>query len=208
MASRKEISTEGENKVGRRGPRGQRGEVADRILSAARGSFATHGYAGTRLRDVAVVAGVDPSLVSYYFADKTGLLAAALEPPAGMAATAAGAAATPIRRRGRALVEALLSQWENPATSEVFRSIILTAAHEPVAMERLRVVFETSLLAAVADNLDGEERDLRAGLVASQMIGLAMARFVWRVGALARLPSEEVARYVAPTVQRYLSGRL
>jgi len=35
-----------------------------------------------------------------------------------------------------------------------------------------------------------------------------MTRYVWRVGALAELPPEEVARYVAPTVQRYLSRKL
>ncbi len=208
MVPRKRVSADIENSSGRRGPRGRRGEVADRILSAARTSFAAHGYAGTRLREVAVAAGVDPSLVSYYFSDKTGLLAAALEPPVGMTATAAAAAATPIRRRGRALVDALLSQWEDPSTAEVLRSIILTAAHEPVAMQRLRQVFQTSLLAAVADNLENEERTVRAGLVASQMIGLAMARYVWQVGALHQLPSEDVVRYVAPTVQRYLSGRL
>jgi hypothetical protein len=49
---------------------------------------------------------------------------------------------------------------------------------------------------------------LRAGLVASQMIGVAMARYVWRVGALAELDRDQVVRYVAPTIQRYLTGRL
>jgi AcrR family transcriptional regulator len=208
MITRKGVPARGENEAGRRGPRGQRGEVADRILTAARGSFAARGYTGTTLRGVAAAAGVDPSLVSYYFSDKTGLLAAALEPPEAMAATVARAAATPLRRRGKALVEALLSLWEDPASADILRSIILTAAHEPVAMDRLRQVFQTTLLAAVAENLDDEERSVRVGLVASQMIGLAMARYVWQVGALAQLPPEDVARYVAPALQRYLSGRL
>ena len=44
--------------------------------------------------------------------------------------------------------------------------------------------------------------------MASQIIGVAMTRYVWRFGALAELSPEEVARYITPTVQRYLSGKL
>jgi Tetracyclin repressor-like, C-terminal domain len=62
----------------------------------------------------------------------------------------------------------------------------LTAAHEPAAMQRLPGVFTGSLLASVADHLDDDERNLRAGLVASQLIGVAMARYVWRVARPAR----------------------
>ena len=101
----------------------------------------------------------------------------------------------------------MLTQWETPGPAEVLRSIILTAAHEPAAMQRLRGVFTGSLLAAVAGHLD-DERTLRAGLVASQLIGVAMARYVWHVGVLAELDRDQVIRYVAPTIQRYLTGRL
>jgi hypothetical protein len=96
----------------------------------------------------------------------------------------------------------------SPGLAEVLRSIILTAAHEPTAMQRLRGVFAGSLLTAVAGHLDDDERTLRAGLVASQLIGVAMARYVWRVGALAELHRDQVVRYIAPTIQRYLAGRL
>jgi hypothetical protein len=40
------------------------------------------------------------------------------------------------------------------------------------------------------------------------MAGLAMTRYVWKVGAIAQMSSEDVVRYVAPTIQRYLSGKL
>jgi AcrR family transcriptional regulator len=182
--------------------------VADRVLAAARASFASNGYAGTTLRAVAADAGVDSALVPYYFSDKAGLLAACLELPEGFADAVAAAAATPARGRGRALIDAMLSQWEDPAFAEIFRSIILTAAHEPVAMERLRQVFAGTILAAMSRTLDGEERYLRASLIASQIIGVAMTRYIWRVGALAELSPENVARYIAPTIQRYITGTL
>jgi AcrR family transcriptional regulator len=192
----------------RRGPKGQRGEVADRIVSSARKSFSTSGFAGTTNRAIAEGAGVDAALVSYYFPSKAALLTAALEPPAGFIAAVLAAVATPISRRGAALVQTLIGQWEDPASAEIHRSIVLIAAHEGVAMDRLRQVFGQNILTAVSASLDDDERTLRAGLVASQMIGLAMARYVWQVGALATLPSEQVVRYVGPTIQRYLSGRL
>ncbi len=192
----------------RRGPKAARGEIAERILSSARASFAARGYAGTTLRDVAAAAGVDHALVTYYFTSKAGLLAAAIEPPEGFIEDAIRASSAPLRYRGRALTENMLTQWETPGLAEVLRSIVLTAAHEPIAMQRLRGVFTGSLLAAVADHLDDGERTLRAGLVASQLIGVAMARYVWRVGALAELEQDQVVRYVAPTIQHYLTGRL
>jgi AcrR family transcriptional regulator len=198
---------DGESAV-HRGPKAPRGQVSDQVLAAARASFASRGYAGTTLRDVAAAAGVDRALINYYFTGKAGLLAAAIEPPDSFIAAAARAAAAPLRHRGRELVATMLSQWETPQTAEVLRSIILTAAHEPAAMQRLREVFGASLLAAVAASLDDDERMLRAGLVASQMIGVAIARYVWRVGALAELDRDQVVRYIAPTIQRYLTGRL
>jgi AcrR family transcriptional regulator len=208
MAVRKRPPASARDLVPRRGPKAARGEIAGRILAAARTSFAARGYAGTTLRDVAAAADVDRALVTYYFTSKAGLLAAAVEPPTGFIEVGARAAAAPLRHRGRALVETMLTQWETPSQAEVLRSIILTAAHEPTAMQRLRGVFAGNLLAAVAGHLDDDERALRAGLVAAQMIGVAMARYVWRVGALAELDRDQVVRYVAPTIQRYLTGRL
>jgi len=193
---------------GERGPREDRGVLSARIVAAARASFAEHGWAGTTMRAVARDADVDPALVTYYFSDKRGLLAACLEFPESFTEAVVAAQAAPVRRRGHAFMDTMLGLWEDPETGEILRSIFLTAAHEPLAMERLREAFAGSVLAVVSDSLEGPERYLRASLAASQIIGVAMTRYVWRFGALAELPPDEVASYVAPTVQRYLSGKL
>ena len=65
-----------------------------------------------------------------------------------------------------------------------------------------------TIIAAMSDTLDGEDRRLRASLVSSQIIGVAMARYIWKIGALADATPEEVVRYVAPTLQRYLTEAL
>src|SRR6201986_666639 len=195
-------------KPAHRGPRDERGVVAARILSGARASFAARGYAGTTLRSVGREADVDPALVTYYFRDKPGLLDAALVPPPDWTEAIAGAAAAPIRARGAALVATLVEAWQQPATEEFLRSAILTAAHEPVALQRLAANFAVHILDAVSSRLDDEERALRASLASTQMVGLAMIRYVWRVGAVSLLSDEQVVQLGGPTVQRYLSGRL
>jgi len=192
----------------RRGPTEDRGVVVDRIVQVARASFAQHGWAGTSLRAVARDAGVDPRLVSYYFADKSALLEACLRPPPGYLEGIAAVLRTPLRRRGAALVRNMLSAWNNPQTATVLRSIILTAAHEPVALERLQVVFRSSMIGAVADSLDDDERLVRGGLVAGQLVGLSMTRYVWRLEPIVRLSDEDVINLIGPTVQRYLAGKL
>lgn len=98
--------------------------------------------------------------------------------------------------------------WDDPATSEVLRSIILAASHEPFAMQRLRAVFSTLVLQVVSASLPDDEAALRADLVSTQIVGLAMARYVWGIGRIATIPSEQVARLIAPTVQHYLTGPL
>jgi Tetracyclin repressor-like, C-terminal domain len=165
-------------------------------------------HASTSLRSVAPGADVDPALVSKYFQNKSGLLDAALVPPPGWTEAIAAAAATPIRTRGAALVQVMIAAREEPSTEEFLRSTILTAAHEPVALQRLATTFAVHILHALSSKLDDDERLLRASLAASQIVGLAMMRYVWKVGAIAMIPSSQAVAVVAPTVQRYLNGKL
>src|SRR5215210_2745091 len=87
---------------GERGPREDRGVLSARIVAAARASFSEHGWAGTTLRGVARDAGVDLALVTYYFSDKRGLLAACLVFPAAFTEAVAAVQAAPVKQRGRA----------------------------------------------------------------------------------------------------------
>ncbi len=192
----------------KRGPKRGRGVLPAQIVAAARGSFAEHGYASTSMRSVADDVGVDPRLIGYYFSSKRALLEACLIPPAGFLDGVARATSSDLPTRGRSLVRFLLTSWERPASAEVLRSILLTAAHEPIALERLRQIIHGSLVNAVAANLDDDERVLRGGLIATQMLGLALTRYIWRIEPIASLPANDVLHYIAPTIQRYLTGEL
>ena len=49
---------------------------------------------------------------------------------------------------------------------------------------------------------------LRVALVASQLMGLAMARFIIRMEPIASADPETLIAAYAPTIQRYLTGPL
>jgi len=182
--------------------------MVERITAAARASFAQQGWAGTTMRGIARDVGVDPALVHYYFSSKEELLDASTMPPQEWLDSIETTSAVALRERGEAIVRNVIWGWTQPAISETLGSILMTAAHEPRTREKLRGFVMASLLPAIADRIEGEERLLRASLIATQVIGLVMMRWVWEIEPIASLPDDELVALVAPTIQRYLTGRL
>lgn len=178
--------------------------LAESIVRAARHSFGEHGWAGTTIRGIARAAGVDPALVHYYFSSKEALLDAAMTPPPEWILSVAGSVEAPIDARGEAIVRAMLRAWSTPDIADALRSIVLTAAHVPAARDHLRYVIATALVGAAAAHLDDDERVVRASLVASHVIGVALVRSVWEIEPLATIDDERLVALIAPTIQRYL----
>jgi len=190
------------------GPRDERGVLAARIVAAARGEFAQHGWAGTTIRAVARAADVDPALVYHYFGSKEGLLDAATNPPPKWLESVAMVWTTPIEDLGAALIKLLLASWADDEIGPTLRAILQTAAHEPSTREKLRRVVEGSLMGV--SELGGDERDrlIRSGLVSSQMMGFALMRYVWKIEPVASMTDDEAIAAIAPNLQRYVNGDL
>jgi AcrR family transcriptional regulator len=195
-------------KAATHGPRDDRGVLAARILREARASFAEHGYAGTTVRAVARAAGVDPALVYHYYGSKEGLLDAATTPPQSFLDQIVVAWQTPMDELGEQLVRQMLRNWENPDHGPVLRAIIQIAGNEPATREKLRVIIERFMMGPAAQALGESERLTRTGLIASQLMGLAITRYVWKIEPIATMTEDEIAAAIAPTVQRYLNGAI
>ena len=56
--------------------------------------------------------------------------------------------------------------------------------------------------------VDQHDREVRSGLVATQMMGLAMMLYVWRVEPVASITDEDLIAAIAPNLQRYINGDL
>lgn len=192
---------------GRARGRPRRADAVDRraaILDAARSEFATKGFAGVSVRAIARVAGVDASLVNHYFGSKEGLLVATMDLPVDPVAKIAAVVADGPVGLGERLVRTFATAWD--PHRDVFSSLVRTSLGSggddtPVA-QVAREVLGTQLVAV----LDGDERELRAALVASQLIGMATFRYVVRLPAVAEASIDDLVRWYAPAVQRLVDS--
>ena len=190
------------------GPRDERGVLAAKILAAARAAFAETGWAGTTIRAVARAADVDPALVYHYFGSKEGLLDAATNPPPRWLESVAKTWTTPLPQLGGALLRLMLGAWADDEIGPVLRAVLQTAAHEPTTREKLRRVVETSLMGVSQLGVDERDRKVRSGLVSSQIMGLAMMRYIWKIEPLATMSDDELVAAVAPNLQHYIDGEI
>jgi AcrR family transcriptional regulator len=182
--------------------------LSARILAAARDQFARNGMAGTTIRAVARSADVDPALVYHYFGSKEALLDAATTPPQRWLESVAATWATPVRDLGAALLRLMLAAWADEEIGSVLRSVLLTAAHDETTRHKLRMIVERSLMGVSQLGSDESDRLVRSGLISSQIMGLAMMRYVWRVEPVASMSDDQLVAAVAPNLQRYVDGDL
>jgi AcrR family transcriptional regulator len=190
------------------GPRDEKGVLSARILAAAREEFAQHGLAGTTIRGVARDADVDPALVYHYFGSKEGLLDAATAPPQRWLENVAKTWTTPLPELGRALLRLMLGAWADDEIGPVLRAVLQTAAHDPGTREKLRRVVEGSLMGVSHLGSNEHDRLVRSGLISSQLMGLAMMRYVWRIEPVASMSDDALVAAIAPNLQHYVEGDL
>jgi AcrR family transcriptional regulator len=169
------------------------------ILTAARERFAADGYERATIRAIAGDAAIDPALVMRYFGNKEKLFAAAADfdlrlPDFG---------ALPFARAGSALVAHFLDRWESDDT---FMALLRAAITNELAATRVRAVLAGQVAPTIA-KLSGEPAlaAMRSGLVASQILGLALCRYVLRLPPVVAMSRAELVASVGPTVQRYIS---
>jgi len=197
--------------VTRAGARGRRPGGPDTrgdILRAARTSFAGKGFDRTTIRGVAGEAGVDPALVHHYFGSKDDLFLAALEIPIDPRLLIPQVFGPGLDGVGERLVRTFLGVWDQPSNRLGLVALVRTAFVADEAAELLRDGMARMVLGAVVPLLKGERTEVRAQLVTSQLMGLIVGRYVMRIQPLASLPAEELVAWVAPTLQRYLTGEL
>jgi AcrR family transcriptional regulator len=200
-----------QGRAGARRPGGRRaGKSGTRgaILGAARRLFATDGADGTSIRAVAQAAAVDPALVLHYFGSKDGLLQAAMEWPVDMNVAADRIFRGGVDGLGERLVRFFMEQWEDETTRHPLEIIIRGAMRRESEGRLLTEFAHDQLIGRLAAILPGPDADLRASLVLSSLLGLAIARYVLKVPPLAAQSVDEVTAMVAPTIQRYLGQDL
>jgi AcrR family transcriptional regulator len=169
-------------------------------------SFGAQGLDGATIRAVAARAEVDPALVHHYFGSKQQLFVAAMAWPFDPTEAIAAIAAGDPHRLGERLARFVIGLLENPAVQPIAVGLLRSAASDPVAAVMLRQLVEVGPISALTTLAPGTgDIRLRASLVGSQVIGLAMARYVVGVEPIASADPELLIQAIAPTFQRYLT---
>jgi AcrR family transcriptional regulator len=174
------------------------------ILAAARARFTEQGYERTTIRQVAVDAGIDASMVMRYYGSKDGLFAAAVDVDLELP----DLASVPRDQGARVLANHFVTMWRNDHNGPL--SILLRSAvtHEAAA-ERLRSVFSDQVAAMVRRLVgDGLEAEVRAGLLSTHLLGVALTRHILELPPVVALADEDVVEIVTEFVDRILTGPL
>jgi AcrR family transcriptional regulator len=200
------VSTPSGRPDGRVVGRGRRPGAPDtraEILASARELFAARGFGSTSVRAVAADAGVDPALVHHYFGTKDDLFVAALEIPVDPRELLSPVIELGEDGAAERLLRILLGVWDNPENRlplvGLFRGLL-----EPAGERLLREGFLPVVLIPVGERLGIEHPELRMPLVASQIIGLILLRYVVEVEPIASMSVDRVVATYAPVLQRYL----
>lgn len=170
------------------------------ILAAARERFATSGYAAATIRAIAADAHIDPSMVMRYFGTKDQLFAAAAEfdlrfpdlsdvDPAEV---------------GHAMAAHFLARWED---DEALVVLLRSSTTNAEAAQRMTEIFAGQLLPVIA-KLTPDDAARRAGLIATQVLGMALCRFVLRLPPVVAMTRDELVEWLGPTLQRYLGANV
>jgi AcrR family transcriptional regulator len=169
------------------------------ILAAAREQFAANGYQAATIRAIAAAARIDPALVMRYYGNKEGLFAAAAEFDLRLP----DLSPLPRRRIGAALVDHFLGRWEG---DETLMALLRAAVTTESARERMQAIFASQVAPQVISlsGLPRAEALARAGLISSQILGLALCRYVLKLPPVVKLPRAEIVRRVGAVVQGYL----
>jgi AcrR family transcriptional regulator len=199
------MSDSGRKRPGR--PAGN-SNTRERILASSRDLFARNGIKNTSIRAVAAAAGVDSALVHHYFGTKEQLFAAAIHIPVDPMDVIGPLRDVPVDELGHRIPSILLALWD----SEIGASFIATLRSIIAGSQAnlFRTFIEDVIAAEVGPRVDSPPGSgiVRIQFVASQLVGIVMARYILELEPFASLPAQQVADTVAPNLQRYLTGEL
>ncbi len=174
----------------------------ERILESARRQFAEQGFDRTTIRGIASAARINPSMVIRYYGSKEGLFAAAtdidLRIP-DLQAVAPGC-------RGEAIVARFLERWEGPDAGDELPVMLRAAASHEGARRKYLATVEQQVSPMIASICPEGKMATCMALISSQLVGLALTRYVLRLPAVVALDRDFIVRRIGATIQGYLAN--
>jgi AcrR family transcriptional regulator len=192
----------------RRGRRPGGTDTKEALVAAAREVFIEQGFNGATVRAIATKAGVDAAMVNHWFGGKEGLFAeAVLKLPFNPSEIVKDLLTADPDHIGEAIVHRFVTTWDDTGGG-VFTALMRSiTSHEEAAM-MLRDFFFKHIFKHVIGSMAPDNHEFRATLVATQIVGMGMVRYVAKFEPFASADVATVSAAVAPTLQRYITGKV
>jgi AcrR family transcriptional regulator len=199
------VSSQGRKRPGR--PPGT-SDTRDRILANARELFARNGIGNTTIRSIAAASGVDSALVHHYFGTKEQLFAAAVHIPIDPMQVIGPMREVPLEDLGLTLPSLLLPLWDSQMGSGLIATVRSLLAGDDVSL--IRSFLQDVITVEIGSRVDEPKGSgpIRVQFVASQLVGVVIARYILELEPFKSLPVQQIAETIAPNLQHYLTGDL
>lgn len=176
------------------------------ILKAAQQLFAQKGYDGASVRAIAALAKVDPAMINHHFGSKEKLFATTIEvpldPKSHIEETLTTGSHEDLPQR---LLTRFLSLWDSPHGTAAAAMLRTAMRHEwSAALLREFIIRRAMGPIAKALKFPKHEADWRISLVASQLLGLVLVRYILKIEPMASASHEDIIAAIAPNIARYL----
>lgn len=175
------------------------------ILQSARRAFATSGYDGAGVREIAADAGVTAMMVNRYFGSKEQLfaevVAQTMETPSILTKEIL-TSPTP----GHDIAAALVNITKTGSAPLDGFLVLLRSASSPHAAKIGREQIERHHQRTMTEALSGKLARERAALVLAIVAGVQMMRQMLRLSPLADAKPEVLARLLGPVFQQIIDG--
>lgn len=170
------------------------------ILEAAQKLFYERGYDGASVRQIAQEVPIDPAMIMRYFGSKEGLFSAAVMIDLNLP----DPSTIPRESAGEGLVRHFLRVWEGDRSAIGLPILLRSAVSNQDAKDQIHAIFAEQVAPTIAGITSADDADTRAGLIVSQLFGLALCRYILKLPPVVDMTEEEVVSSIAPIIQHHI----
>ncbi len=142
---------------------------------------------------------MDAALVHHYFDSKDALFIEAMALPVDPRQVAAEVLAGPRDELGRRILTVFLGVWESADGQQRMKAILRSVVSSDEVARLMREGITQLIIVPVSEALGVPDARLRVSLVATQLIGVAMTRYLIELDPVASCEIPELIDRVAPT---------
>ena len=109
-------------------------------------------------------------------------------------------------RAGTRILERFLWIWDDPDRRAPLVAIVKASMTTDAAADLVRNGMVRMILGPIVAVIDAPDAAVRAQCVASQLLGLAIARYIICLEPFASTPAAELVARIGPNLQAYIDG--